>query len=146
MKRFSGPGRGQKVLLGRTRGVGVLPSATATATNAAVVMLVLLSVQVTVGVVLANKPCARGQTDLKNNGTCTDCKKGQYTVRGHTGACTHCAAGETDDDKDPATACVQCSEVSALWPFSLLIIRRRPFKLQLNSCCTCQCHRWRDTC
>lgn len=29
---------------------------------------------------------------------------------------------------------------------SLLIIRRRPFKLQLNSCCTCQCHRWRDTC
>eukprot|EP00729_Bicosta_minor_P020037 gene20037-11437_t len=108
MKRFSGPGRGQKVLLGRTRGVGVLPSATTTATNAAVVVLVLLSVQV--GVVLANEPCARGATDLKNNGTCTDCKKGQYTIRGHTGACTHCAAGETDDDKDPATACVQCSE------------------------------------
>ena len=56
-------------------------------------------------------PCARGETDLKRNGTCTSCEKGTYTIRGHTGACTPCSEGETDDDRDPSTACVTCGKV-----------------------------------
>nr|BAG55503.1 receptor-type protein tyrosine kinase [Monosiga ovata] len=58
--------------------------------------------------------CLSGQSLIDD--ACVECPAGTYTAIGHTGPCPPCAAGTIDDDHNPTTPCIPCTQAGLYVP------------------------------